>query len=151
MHLILCLAGLVLIAPASAAEPAAVMQQRYTSFLTAQGLPNEVDSDGDVRFQRSFRGGELSYFIDVDPSDPEYFAVVLPNIWSFRKKKERMRVLAALDLVNGGIKVTKASLVGNNVWLSVELFVSEPDAFGPLFDRSMSAMDDACELFLSEM
>jgi hypothetical protein len=151
MRLIFCLAFLTLAAPALSAEPAAVMQQRYSDFLKSQRLPSEVDSDGDVRFQRAFRGTELSYFIDVDPEDPQYFAIVLPNIWSFQKKKERLRVLRAMDLVNGGIKVTKASLVGNNVWLSVELFVSEPDGFAPLFERSLSALDDATELFLSEM
>lgn len=153
MRFALLLAVLTMSPPSLAQEPVApeVIQQRYLTYLKSKGLEGGIDSDGDVTFSRAARGRELSFFIDVDPKDTQYFTVVLPNIWKIESEAERTRVLKAVDKVNRDIKVAKASTVNDNVWISIELFVAGPNQFAGVFERSLTAIDDACDLFVQQM
>lgn len=123
------------------------LQRLYTEYLTAEGYKPEVDSDGDVRFKREGR----TYFIDVSEKDPEFFHVVLANIWSIESEKERLQVLAAADYSNAKSKVSKVHTVRDDVWVSIELFVASPDDFKGVFKRVMSAFDNGVANFVKKM
>ncbi len=123
------------------------LQRLYTEYLTAEGYKPEVDSDGDVRFKREGR----TYFIDVSEKDPEFFHVVLANIWPIESEKERLQVLAAADYSNAKSKVSKVHTVRDDVWVSIELFVASPDDFKGVFNRVMSAFDNGVANFVKKM
>jgi hypothetical protein len=53
------------------------MQMMYLSVLEKNELTGTIDGDGDVQFKYD----NFTYFIDVDEDDPEYFGLVLANIW----------------------------------------------------------------------
>jgi hypothetical protein len=123
------------------------LQRLYTEYLAEEGYKPEVDSDGDVRFKRE---GRL-YFIEVSEDDPEFFHVVLANIWSIESEKERLQVLAAADYSNAKSKVSKVHTVRDNVWVSIELFVASPEDFKGVFKRIMSAFDNGVANFVNKM
>jgi len=136
-------------APAAApvAQEASALQQAYGRYLAAEGYRWDVDSDGDVHFQREGR----HYYIIIDASDAEFFRVVLPNIWPIESAAERQQVEAACDAVNRGAKVAKAYTLNDDVWLAVELFIGEENGWQPLFQRSLTSIDYALGVFVGAM
>ncbi|MGU5695448.1 T3SS (YopN, CesT) and YbjN peptide-binding chaperone 1 [Aeromonas veronii] len=117
------------------------------SYLTYEEYKPEIDSDGDVRFKRD---GNV-YYIDVNERDPEFFRIVLANIWPIESDKERSQVLMAASDANAISKVSKVFTVENDVWVSIDLFVRRPEDFKDVFTRSMSALDNGVRNFAKRM
>jgi hypothetical protein len=123
------------------------LQRLYVGFLTDEGYKPEIDSDGDVRFKYEGK----TYFIQVTEADPEFFRLVLANIWSIDSETERAQVMTALDYSNARSKVTKAHSVKDNVWVCVELFVADPADFKGVFKRSLSALQNGVANFVTKI
>ncbi len=122
------------------------LQQMYVDFLNNEGYRATVDRDGDVQFKHESK----VYYIDVT-SDFEFFRIVLANIWSIESTLERQKVLMAAAYSNAEVKVAKVFTVKDNVWLSIEVFVSKPEHFKGIFKRSMSALQTATNIFVKKM
>lgn len=123
------------------------LQALFMGFLAAEGYRPEIDSDGDVVFKREGK----SYFIAVREDDPEFFQIVMPNIWEIENGTERAQVLVAADHSNSLSKVAKVHTLRDNVWVSIELLLNEPEDFKPVFNRSMSAIDNGVANFVEKM
>jgi len=122
-------------------------QKFYMEYLSSEGYKSEVDSDGDVMFKKE----GLTYYIIVNASDDEFFELALPNIHQVENDSDRAKSLAAADYSNAKSKVSKVYLVGDNVWVTVELFVASPDGFKDVFQRSMSAVLNGANNFIEKM
>lgn len=125
----------------------AELQRLYKDFLTEEGYKPELDSDGDVRFKREGK----TYVIIIDAKDPEFFRLVLPNIWEIESEAERVQVLVAADASNAKSKVSKVCTMGDNVWVSIELFVGQPEDFKKVFTRALGALDNGVINFVVKM
>ena len=123
------------------------IQEMYLEFLQENGMEGTVDSDGDVQFSYN----DHTYFVEVNENDPEFFRVVLFNIWPIESVEEALQVNNACNEVNRAMKCTKAYVTNDNVWLAVELFVGSPDAFKPVFMRSLRVIEDGVETFVENM
>ncbi len=123
------------------------LQQIYVEGLRDAGYVPSVDEDGDVQFERE----ELAYFISVHPDDPQFFGLMLPYIWEIESDQERLYALFACNVANASTKVAKVQVVGDNVWVSAELFVPKPTEFRSVLSRLFSAMDSAMMKFVDTM
>ncbi|MCS7237741.1 MAG: hypothetical protein NZ899_05655 [Thermoguttaceae bacterium] len=121
--------------------------QMYYDFLRREGYDPEIDDDGDV----IFRDGDRVYLILIDEKDEEFFRLVFPNFWSITSQKERERVERAALHATAMTKVAKVFPVRNNVWATVEMFVSPIEGFMPVFERSMRALNVAVHSFVQKM
>ncbi|RMF03966.1 MAG: hypothetical protein D6772_01365 [Bacteroidetes bacterium] len=115
------------------------LQQMYLDFLGEEGYRPEVDGDGDVRFKSE----GLTYFIDVDEGDTEYFAIMLANIYEVESAEERIRALEACNTVSSTAKVIKGQIINDYIWLTAEVFVPDPRDFKSIFSRTMAALQAA--------
>jgi len=123
------------------------LQRLYVSYLIEEGYKPEVDDDGDVRFKQE---GKL-YFISINEKDPEFFRIVLANIWPIESELERVQVLIAADASNSKSKVSKVFTVKDNVWVCIELFLGSPEQFKAVFKRAMSALENGVVNFANKM
>ncbi len=124
------------------------IQTMYVGFLAEKGYRGTVDSDGDVQFEYEDR----TYFLEVNENDPEFFRIVLFNIWPIESETESVQVALACDAVNREMKCTKAYRTdSDNVWISVELFIGTPDAFKPVFDRCLESINSGVDTFVENM
>jgi hypothetical protein len=123
------------------------LQKVYMDFLTEEGFRPTIDPDGDIQFKRE----GFTYFIGVAEGDPQFFRLVLPHIWPIESEEERAKVLTAIDYSNRMSKAAKIYTLGDNVWGTVELFVSSPGDYEPLFERILGSLDAALELFVEKM
>ncbi len=123
------------------------LAEKYISFLAQEGYRPHLDEQHDVVFKKE----GWAFVILVDPNDSLYFRVVCPNIWSAEDEKSRCEILAACDKTNFGHKVTKLYFVSNKVWAASEMFLSEPDAYKPVFERMLSGVLRAVSYFGKEV
>jgi len=119
----------------------------YENFLLEEGFTPTIDQDGDVIFKAEGR----TYAILIDERDEEFFRLVFPNFWPIESNEERVKVEQAALQATAETKVAKIFPVRNNVWASIELFCSPPEAFKPVFSRSMSALRAAVGTFAEKM
>jgi len=140
---LLCL----LLPTVSLAQPKGSLQRNYLSYLQDAGYQAYIDRDGDVQFQ----AGKLGFFISIDPQDPLFFRLVLPNFWPIESEIERDLAQRACNQTNRQVKSAKLYLQSNNVWLTVENFMAEPEDFRQYFDRCLAAAQLSLTTFRREM
>ena len=146
--LVVTLGALLTTAPEAQAQwSEAELQSLYQDFLGQQGLNNWVDSDGDVQFEY----GDRTYFMEVNEDDNEFFRVVLFNIWPIESIEEATEAAFAVNEVNRQMKVAKAYITNDDVWVSCELFVGSPENFRPVWQRCMDVIDQGVETFVEGM
>lgn len=123
------------------------LQQIYIGLLNENDIQGWVDEDGDIQFEYA----EKAYFIAIYEDDPEFFQLSLFNIWPIESALEASQVLLALDTVNRDHKVVKGYTLEDNVWLTVEIFVSSPFEATTIFLRSLETLEEAVDTFVSSM
>jgi hypothetical protein len=130
----------------AAAQTKAELQMMHMGILERAGYEGTVDSDGDVRFVHD----ESTYFIQVDEEDADFFRLVLANIWPIESELERLQVVKAIDAVNAKVKVAKGFIVGDNVWISVEVF-HEPGEHEDFLERYVTVIELFVSYYVEEM
>lgn len=97
-------------------------EELVKQYLASEGFRYDVDGDGDIHFR--FEG--LNLYFTVDKDDQSFFRLIMPNIYEL--EGNRMKVLEAINATNRDLKVLKAFLVDDHLWLAVEMFIdSSPD------------------------
>jgi hypothetical protein len=122
-------------------------QDMYLEHLAQEGYRAHLDKDGDVVFKSEGR----TYVILISESDPEFFNMILPNVYSIDSPAERLLALAAADEVNASSKVVKAFTIRDNIWLAVEIFFHNPEDFRGVFHRAKAAMDNGYRTFAAQI
>lgn len=103
-------------------------------YLSSQGFRYEIDEDGDIRFK--YEGTNL--FFTVDNKDPYFFRLIMPGIYQLEGNKEK--VLEAINTVTRNIKVLKAFLVDDYLWLAVEIFIDSTPELDDFFPRCVEIL-----------
>lgn len=106
------------------------------NFLSTEGYKYDVDSDGDVHFK--YQGTNL--FFTNNGADNEFFRIIMPGIYEV--EGNRTKVLEAANIVTRDIKVVKAFLVEDYLWLSIEMFIDSTPEVGDFFTR-------CCEILIA--
>lgn len=145
----LSLFTLLLVLPTTSfAQTEDELQQKFLKFLDrGMGIEGWVDSDGDVQFEYN----EKTYFIEVNESDPQFFRLVLFNIWPIESISEQAQVLAAVDAVNRQQKVIKAYTTNDNVWIAMEVFLNDIDDYEAFLERGLDVIEGGVDVFVGEM
>lgn len=119
----------------------------YTTYLRDEGFSPTVNRHDDIEFR--FEG--MTYIIEVDERDEEYFRVFVPNILGIEDEDDRALARAAADNANTTTKAIKIILVGDYVWASLETFLASPDAFKPVFRRYLRALQVGMHHFATHL
>ena len=119
----------------------------YTTYLKDEGFSPTVNRHDDIEFK--FEG--MTYIVEVDERDEEYFRVFVPNILGIEDEDDRALALAAADHANTTTKAIKITLVGDSVWASLETFLASPDAFKPVFRRYLRALQVGMHHFATHL
>ncbi len=114
-------------------------------YLATEGYRYQVDEDGDINFK--FEG--VSLFYTADDDDPYYFRLIMPNIYQLENNREK--VLEAINTVTRDIKVMKAFLVEDRLWLSLEIFIDSTPELEDFFPRCMNVLKTGRERIAAEI
>ncbi|MBL8983321.1 MAG: hypothetical protein JNL26_14105 [Gemmatimonadetes bacterium] len=121
--------------------------EAFLEYLRTEGYVPTIDSDGDIKFK--YEGG--TYYLIVDANDGEFYRLIYPNFWAIEGATERSRVERAALQATAGTKVAKVFPVGENTWVSVEMFCPSADAFRAVLFRAVSAIRSAVVTFKEAM
>lgn len=127
-----------------------LLQNKYIDFLKKEGFAPQIDEDGDILFK--FEG--YSYYIQVNDDDEQFFRIMLTNIWPISGPEEMNRVLIATDYSNSTSKTAKIFVVRNDVWITAELLIENPDSYQKVFMRALRLIQGGrnnFELKMSEL
>ena len=114
-------------------------------WLSSEGYRYEIDSDGDVRFK--YQG--KTYFCTGDTNDEQFFRIIMPGIYQVENNRER--VLEAVNTVCRDIKVLKAFLVEDKLWLSIEMFVDSSPEVEDFIERCLNILNAGFERVAHEI
>lgn len=114
-------------------------------YLSSEGYRYDVDSDGDIHFK--YEGVNL--FFTIDAEDQSFFRLIMPNIYEV--EGNRTKVLEAINTVCSSMKVLKAFLVNEHLWLAVELFIDSSPELDDFFPRCMNLMKHGREVIAREI
>lgn len=114
-------------------------------FLSNEGYKFDIDGDGDIHFR--FEG--INLYFTVDNNDQRYFRLIMPNIYQL--EGNRTKVLEAINTVARDLKVIKAYLIEDRLWLAVELFIDSTPELEDFFPRCLGLLKAGREKIAGEI
>lgn len=107
------------------------MVTQFKQYLAKKGITPSVT---DIEEQIMFSHDNLHYLFVFDKSDPNYFRLILPNIFKIEDNKPTYEKL--VNNLNQRIKVAKAFITEDGmIWTSAEQFVYSNEGTDFLFER----------------
>ncbi len=109
------------------------------NFLKQQGFCPEVDPDnGNILFKF-----QMANFLFVNnDEDEEFFQLVMPNIFDVTEDNREM-ALEAANKLNFSIKVVKASIVNDGIWLFFENLLDKTPDVSDILPRALQILQTA--------
>ena len=104
-------------------------------YLKEQGLCPKVDDDGDIVFKYQM----LTFVFFEDDGDERFVRLGVPNIFQ-ATDDNRMIVLGAVNELNAMIKVVKACVVRDHVWLSAESLLDGTPQLNDIVPRLLNIL-----------
>lgn len=126
------------------------MQSKFIQYLSSKNLAFQ----NNVEEQITFQFADLNYLFVYDNSDPNYFRMLLPNIFKIEDERDgiKCRYGSIINEFNSTYKVVKAFVfTENQVWLSVEQFVYSEERIELLFERCVMLLKATIELFYNKV
>lgn len=120
-------------------------EELVKEYLSSEGYRYNIDGDGDIHFK--YEG--LSLFFTADKNDQSYFRLIMPSIYTL--EGNRTKVLEAINTVTRDLKVIKAFLVEDNLWLAVEMFIDSSPKLEDFFPRCMGLLKAGREKIATEI
>ena len=120
-------------------------EELVKQYLSSEGYRYDIDGDGDIHFK--YEGVNL--FFTVDKNDQSFFRLIMPSIYTL--EGNRTKVLEAISTVNRDLKVLKAFLVEDHLWLAVEIFIDSTPELEDFFPRCMGLLKAGREKIAAEI
>ena len=120
-------------------------EELVKEFLSSEGYRYEIDGDGDIHFE--YEGVNL--YFTVDNNDQSFFRLIMPGIYEVENNREK--VLEAINTVTRDMKVLKAFLVGDLLWLAVEIFIDSTPELEDFFPRCLRLLKSGREKMAEEL
>ena len=122
-----------------------ITSELVKEWLSDEGYKYEIDEDGDIRFK--YQG--KTFFCTADKNDSQYFRIILPNLYDV--ENNRVKVLEAINTVTRDMKVLKAYLVEDSLWLSIEMFVDSSPEAEDFMERCLNILNAGVEQIAREI
>lgn len=122
----------------------------YLAFLNEEGYKPELKGEGKDQLILFKKAGSI-YAIDIHADDPTFFRIIKPAIWKIDSKEERYLALEAATLSSSMVKIAKVFLREDQVWISAETHIPNPEGFAVAFGRLMSTIEAADTIFHESM
>lgn len=116
-------------------------------FLRKQGFCPEVDSDnGNIMFKY-----QMATFLFVNNNeDEEFFQLIMPFIYDVSEDNREI-ILEAANKINKDIKVVKACIMGESVWLLFENLLDQSPEVGSIIERALNILHGARQQFYDHL
>lgn len=116
-------------------------------FLKKQGFCPDVDEDnGNIVFRYQM----LTYLFINNDEDEEFFQLIMPNVFDVTEDNREM-VLEATNKVNHSLKVAKACVMDDSVWLFFEILLDHTPDVEDIIPRALTILQHTRQSFYEAM
>ena len=115
-------------------------------FLRKEGFLPEVAENGNVVFKYQM----TTFVFFVDENDEGFFQLAMPHIYDVTEDNREL-VLEAANRVNQSLKVMKACVVDNSVWLMFEILLDATPDVKDIMPRALSILMGSRQAFYQEL
>ena len=104
-------------------------------YLKNQGLMPRIDEDNDIIFKYQM----LTFIYFNNDEDEQFFRLALPGIFDVTEEN-RVTVLEAMNEVNKRMKVAKAYIPREDVWVAAEIMMDSTPELDDLVPRLLNIL-----------
>lgn len=115
-------------------------------YLKTQGLMPRIDDDNDIIFKYQM----LTFIYFNNDEDEQFFRLALPGIFDV-SEENRTTVLEAMNEVNKRMKVAKAYIPRDDVWVAAEIMMDSTPELDDLVPRLLNILLGARKEFYDQI
>ena len=115
-------------------------------FLSSQGFRYEQSEDGNLFFKYQMRN--FIYF--ANDEDQGFFHMAMPAIFDVTEDN-REGILEVTNRITSSLKVAKAIVADNEVWLSTELLLDSTPVYDDIVPRVLDILIGAQQEFYNQI
>lgn len=115
------------------------------NYLKSQGLMPE-----ETNFGIAFKYQMCSFLIFKDEDDQSFIQMAMPGIYEV-KEDTMLDVLMACNEVNKGVKVSKAIINDDSVWLLYELVLDSTPVLDDVIPRGLQILMSSRDMFYKNL
>lgn len=117
--------------------------EKVLEFLRSQGFCPEVDSDnGNIVFKYQM----LTFLFVNNDEDSDFFQLIMPNIYDVTDDNRDI-VLEAVNKTNLSLKVAKAAVLDDSVFLFFEILLDQSPEVKDIIPRALSILQGTRQTF----
>ena len=117
------------------------------NFLREQGFLPEVDTENN-NIEFKFQMANFVYIENDD--DPEFFQLLMSNIFDVSEDNREI-VLETINKVNQTMKVAKACIIGESVWLFFETILDSTPDVSDIIPRALRILQSTQQEFYEQI
>lgn len=111
------------------------MITQFKQYLSTKGITPTTDEEEQITFL--FDG--LYYLFVYENSDPNYFRIILPNVFKVESNKEKYVEL--VNDINQRFKVAKTYIATEGmIWIAVDQFIYSREGIDLMFERCLTLL-----------
>ena len=115
-------------------------------YLKSQGLMPKIDEDNDIIFKYQM----LTFIYFNNDDDEQFFRLALPGIFDVTEEN-RPTVLEAMNEVNKRMKVVKAYIPREDVWIAAEIMMDSTPELDDIVPRLLNILLGARKEFYDQI
>lgn len=121
------------------------MLAQFKQYLEAKGIKPTTEVDGQITFL--YNG--LYYLFAYDCSDPNYFRLILPNV--FKVEDNRAKYDALVNDINQRFKVAKTYITSEDmIWITADQFIYSREGIDLMYERCIALLKIVIDHFRIE-
>lgn len=113
------------------------MFTQFKQYLTSKGITPEEQLEEQITFLKD----GLYYLFVYEKSDPNYFRIILPNVFRIENIENKNRYSSLVNDINQKFKVAKTYInTENMIWIATDQFVYSREGIELMFERCITVL-----------
>lgn len=121
------------------------MLSQFKQYLGTKGIIPITEEEGQITFLLD----GLYYLFIYEKTDPNYFRIILPNI--FKIEGEKSKYASLVNDLNQRYKVAKTYITDNDmIWIAADQFIYSSEGIDLMFERCITLLKIVIDYFRNQ-
>ncbi len=121
------------------------MLLQFKQYLETKGIKPTTEVEGQI----TFLSNGLYYLFVYDSTDPNYFRIILPNVFKVEDHRDKYDVL--VNELNQRFKVAKTYIASEGmIWIAADQFIYSREGIDLMFERCIALLKIVIDYFRVE-
>lgn len=121
------------------------MLVQFKQYLETKGIKPTTEVEGQI----TFLSNGLYYLFVYDSTDPNYFRIILPNVFKVEDHRDKYDVL--VNELNQRFKVAKTYIASEGmIWIAADQFIYSREGIDLMFERCIALLKIVIDYFRVE-